>query len=197
MNYSIYAESTPNPEVMKFVSNRMLSSDSSEYTNPKEASGNSLAKELFKFNFIESIFISSNFISIQKKKDVNWEDIALALRSHIVDYLNSQEIQDYTHKDTPKKTNFKKQEAEVVKNKTLSEIEKDIISLLNEYIKPAVEGDGGAIEFVSFKNGIVEVLMKGACSGCPSSTATLKQGILSLLKQKIGNEINDVVAING
>ena len=168
-----------------------------QYHNHIIFHGNSLAKELFKFNFIESIFISSNFISIQKNKDVKWEDIALALRSHIVDYLNSQDIQDYTNKNTSKGTNLKKQEVEVIKNKTFSEIEKNIISLLNEYIKPAVEGDGGAIEFVSFKSGIVEVLMKGACSGCPSSTATLKQGILSLLTQKIGNEIKDVVAING
>ena len=200
MFYSIYAESTPNPEVMKFVSNRMLADKSLEFLNPSEAKKIPMIQKIFSLPFVESIFLSSNFISIKKTSNLEWGEIILELRNFITKILNEDDIQNYTEnieliKDNkvsdPKEINSEK------KNITYSEIEQDIIGLLNEYIRPAVEGDGGAIEFDSFSDGIVKVILKGACSGCPSSTATLKHGIESLLKQKLGEDIKEVVAING
>ena len=200
MFYSIYAESTPNPEVMKFVSNRMLADKSLEFLNPSEAKKIPMIQKIFSLPFVESIFLSSNFISIKKTSNIEWGEIILELRNFITKILNEDDIQNYTENielikesevsDT-KDINSEK------KNITYSEIEQDIIGLLNEYIRPAVEGDGGAIEFDSFADGIVKVILKGACSGCPSSTATLKHGIESLLKQKLGEDIKEVVAING
>ena len=200
MFYSIYAESTPNPEVMKFVSNRMLADKSLEFLNPSEAKEIPMIQKIFSLPFVESIFLSSNFISIKKTSNLEWGEIILELRNFITKILNEDDIQNYTENielikeskvSDPKEINSEK------KNITYSEIERDIIGLLNEYIRPAVEGDGGAIEFDSFSDGIVKVILKGACSGCPSSTATLKHGIESLLKQKIGEDIKEVVAING
>lgn len=200
MFYSIYAESTPNPEVMKFVSNRMLADKSLEFLNPSEAKKIPMIQKIFSLPFVESIFLSSNFISIKKTSNLEWGEIILELRNFITKILNEDDIQNYTENielikenkvSDPKEINSEK------KNITYSEIEQDIIGLLNEYIRPAVEGDGGAIEFDSFSDGIVKVILKGACSGCPSSTATLKHGIESLLKQKLGEDIKEVVAING
>ena len=200
MFYSIYAESTPNPEVMKFVSNRMLADKSLEFLNPSEAKKIPMIQKIFSLPFVESIFLSSNFISIKKTSNLEWGEIILELRNFITKVLNEDDIQNYTENieiEKEKKTSNKEEVISEKKNVTYTEIEQDIIGLLNEYIRPAVEGDGGAIEFDSFSDGIVKVILKGACSGCPSSTATLKHGIESLLKQKIGEEIKEVVAING
>ena len=200
MFYSIYAESTPNPEVMKFVSNRMLADKSLEFLNPSEAKKIPMIQKIFSLPFVESIFLSSNFISIKKTNNIEWGEIILELRNFITKTLNEDDIQNYTENIEIKKDNNESETKEInseKKNITYSEIEQDIIGLLNEYIKPAVEGDGGAIEFDSFSDGIVKVILKGACSGCPSSTATLKHGIESLLKQKLGEEIKEVVSING
>ena len=200
MFYSIYAESTPNPEVMKFVSNRMLADKSLEFLNPSEAKKIPMVQKIFSLPFVESIFLSSNFISIKKTNNIEWGEIILELRNFITKILNEDDIQNYTENieiEKEKKISEKKDINSEKKNVIYSEIEQDIIGLLNEYIKPAVEGDGGAIEFDSFSNGIVKVILKGACSGCPSSTATLKHGIESLLKQKLGEDIKEVVAING
>ena len=200
MFYSIYAESTPNPEVMKFVSNRMLADKSLEFLNPSEAKKIPMIQKIFSLPFVESIFLSSNFISIKKTNNIEWGEIILELRNFITKILNEDDIQNYTENieiEKEKKISEKKDIKPEKKNVIYSEIEQDIIGLLNEYIKPAVEGDGGAIEFDSFSNGIVKVILKGACSGCPSSTATLKHGIESLLKQKLGEEIKEVVSING
>ena len=200
MFYSIYAESTPNPEVMKFVSNRMLADKSLEFLNPSEAKKIPMIQKIFSLPFVESIFLSSNFISIKKTNNIEWGEIILELRNFITKILNEDDIQNYTENieiEKDKKISEKKEINLEKKNIAYSEIEQDIIGLLNEYIKPAVEGDGGAIEFDSFSDGIVKVILKGACSGCPSSTATLKHGIESLLKQKLGEEIKEVVSING
>ena len=200
MFYSIYAESTPNPEVMKFVSNRMLADKSLEFLNPSEAKKIPMIQKIFSLPFVESIFLSSNFISIKKTNNIKWGEIILELRNFITKTLNEDDIQNYTENIEIEKDNNESEKKEVnseKKNITYSEIEQDIIGLLNEYIKPAVEGDGGAIEFDSFSDGIVKVILKGACSGCPSSTATLKHGIESLLQQKLGEEIKEVVSING
>ena len=200
MFYSIYAESTPNPEVMKFVSNRMLADKSLEFLNPSEAKKIPMIQKIFSLPFVESIFLSSNFISIKKTNNIEWGEIILELRNFITKTLNEDDIQNYTENIEIEKDNNESEKKEInseKKNITYSEIEQDIIGLLHEYIKPAVEGDGGAIEFDSFSDGIVKVILKGACSGCPSSTATLKHGIESLLKQKLGEEIKEVVSING
>ena len=200
MFYSIYAESTPNPEVMKFVSNRMLADKSLEFLNPSEAKKIPMIQKIFSLPFVESIFLSSNFISIKKTSNLEWGEIILELRNFITKTLNEDNIQNYTENVEIEKDNNVSEKKEInseKKNITYSEIEQEIIGLLNEYIKPAVEGDGGAIEFDSFSDGIVKVILKGACSGCPSSTATLKHGIESLLKQKLGEEIKEVVSING
>ena len=191
MKYSIYAESTPNPKVMKFVSNKMLADKSIEINNLKEAKGISIAEELLKFPFVESIYLSSNFISVTKINEVEWENIAMQLRVFISDHLNSNEVKNYTeHIDISNKNENKINE---VKIKTFTAKEKKIEDILNEYIKPAVEADGGAITLNYYKKNIVCVDLKGACSGCPSATSTLKQGIEALLKQKINPDI-EVIA---
>ncbi|MAO71407.1 MAG: NifU family protein [Flavobacteriales bacterium] len=196
MNYSIYAESTPNPEVMKFVSNRMLADKSLEILNPSESKKIPIAYELFKLPFVKSIFISSNFVSITKTEDVEWQDIALQLRTYITDFLNSIEIINHTESITTtiKENSESVKEVKIEEETEFEGSEKEIADLLDEYIRPAVEGDGGSITLHSFKDGIVSVTLSGACNGCPSSTVTLKQGIEGLLKQKMGDKIVKVVA---
>ena len=190
MNYSIYAESTPNPEVMKFVANRMLADKSIEVKALKEAKGIIILEELIRFPFVKSIYLSANFISITKTETIKWEDIAMQLRVFIVDHLNSNEVKNYTEdfvsteiksEITPKNNKIRARE--------FNTEEKKIEALLNEYIAPAVEADGGAIILNYYKDNIVCVDLKGACSGCPSSTSTLKGGIEGLLKQKVNPDI--------
>ena len=194
INYSIYAESTPNPEVMKFVANRMLADKSIEITTLAEAKGISIAEELLKFPFVKSIYLSSNFISVSKTGTIAWENIAMQLRIFIADHLNSNDIKNYTE-------NLSSEKVAVVNNtdddkitiKEFTASEKEIEAILNEYIAPAVEADGGAITLNYYKDNVVCVDLKGACSGCPSSTSTLKGGIEALLKQKINPDI-EVIA---
>jgi len=182
MLYSIYAESTPNPEVMKFVSNRTLVNKSIEVSTMLEAQGIAIAEALLKFPFVKSIYIRSNFISISKVDNIEWEDIAMQLRIFIADFLNEQGIKNHT--DHLKEN--QKQDAIISneKKRKFSEKEIEIKSLLEKYIKPAVESDGGAITLKSLEGDIVTVNLKGACDGCPSSTITLKDGIETLLKEK-------------
>jgi len=197
MNYSIYAESTPNPEVMKFVSNRMLADKSLEILMASEGKDIPLVNELFKLPFVKSVFISSNFVSVTKTENVEWQTIALQLRIYIADYLNSIEIINHTESIsiTKNKESESTPERKKEEKREFEGTEKDIVDLLDEYIRPAVEGDGGSIKLHSFKDGIVSVTLSGACNGCPSSSVTLKQGIEGLLKQKIGDKIKEVVAI--
>ena len=190
MNYSIYAESTPNPGVMKFVANRMLADKSIEITEAEQAKDISVAKALFNFPFVKSLYISSNFISISKTDNVEWDMIAMQLRNFITDFLNEEGLKNYTENITEEE--IIKKEVTIEKNSTKIEFtdkEKAIIDLLNEYIKPAVEADGGAITFNSYIGDVVTVNLKGACSGCPSATSTLKGGIESLLNQKVDPNI--------
>lgn len=194
MVYSIYAESTPNPQVMKFVSNRMLFNNSIEISSIKDTKNIKIANELFKFPFIKSLFLSSNFISITKTKDIEWVDIAMHLRTFINDFLNENKLNDITG-DTITSNNTKStKENNTNEKKLFSEDEKKIEKILDEYIAPAVEGDGGSISLDSFKDGIVTVILEGACNGCPSSTITLKQGIETLLKEKMKGKIKEVCA---
>jgi len=190
MNYSIYAESTPNPGVMKFVANRMLVDKSIEITQAEQAKDISVAKALFNFPFVKSLYLSSNFISIAKTDNVEWDMIAMQLRNFITDFLNEEGLKNYTEHITEEE--IIKTEVKAEKNTEKIEFtdkEKAIIDLLNEYIKPAVEADGGAITFNSYVGDVVTVNLKGACSGCPSATSTLKGGIESLLNQKVDPNI--------
>ena len=186
MLYSIYAESTPNPEVMKFVSNRMLADKSIEISSMIEAKDISIAEALLKFPFVKSIYLHSNFISISKTKTVEWGDIAIQLRIFIADFLNDQGIKNYTENI---KEIEKKETSIAASKKEFSDEELEIEALLDQYIKPAVESDGGEIALKSLKENIVTVKLKGACSGCPSASMTLKGGIETLLKQKFNSDI--------
>ncbi len=194
MNYSIYAESTPNPGVMKFVANRMLVDKSIEITQAEQAKDISVAKALFNFPFVKSLYLSSNFISIAKTDNVEWDMIAMQLRNFITDFLNEEGLKNYTENITEEEIIKSEVKSEVSTEKSTEKIEftdkeKAIIDLLNEYIKPAVEADGGAITFNSYVGDVVTVNLKGACSGCPSATSTLKGGIESLLNQKVDPNI--------
>ena len=198
MFYSIYAESTPNPEVMKFVSNRMLADKSIEFLTDDDAKQIPMIHKIFSLEYVESVFLSSNFISIKKKNDIEWGEILIEIRNFITTLLNEDDIQNYTEDIIVKeKEEVKLSPKNKQANNKRSDEENEIIQILDEYIRPAVEGDGGAIEFDSFSEGIVKVVLKGACSGCPSSTLTLKSGIESLLVQKLGDKVKEVVALNG
>ena len=192
MFYTIYAESTPNPTTMKFVANKKLVNHSVEAKSPEEAKKINIAQKLFMFPFVENVFLSNNFISITKNRSVEWEDIAMQLREFILDFINNNKIEILDHS----KDNLKNLIKTKKKKTSTTEIDNQIISLIDNYIKPAVESDGGAIEFHSFENGTVTVVLKGSCSGCPSSQATLKNGVEQLLKDKVGEKIKEVIALN-
>ena len=188
---SIYAESTPNPSVMKFVANKRLTDSSLEYKNIDQAKQASLALELFNFSYVKEIFVSENYISITKDDSKDWNNIVLELREFILRALEMNKV--LTNNFNSKKNISKK------KKTPRSKIEKKIISILEEYVKPAVASDGGDIIFDSYQkvNKKVNVILQGACSGCPSSTITLKNGIENILKDMLPGEINSVNAING
>ena len=183
---SIYTESTPNPSVLKFVSNKLIVEDSFEFNNIDEAQEMEFAKKLFEFPYIKSIYISKNFVSITKYDLKNWDEVTLELRNFIKNYLENNKI------------DFKTKKVEV-KEIQLDDTSKQIISILDEYIKPAVSSDGGNILFDSYDpdKKLVKVVLQGACSGCPSSTVTLKNGIENMLKEIWGDKISKVEAING
>ena len=188
---SIYAESTPNPSVMKFVANKRLTDSNVEYKNIDQAEQASLALELFNFSYVKEIFVSENYISITKDDSKDWNNIVLELREFILRALEMNK--EFTNNFNYKKNISKK------KKIPRSKIEKKIISILEEYVKPAVASDGGDIIFDSYQkvNKKVNVILQGACSGCPSSTITLKNGIENILKDMLPGEINSVNAING
>ena len=200
MSFTIYMESTPNPKVMKFVANKILTEDSIELLNNKNSDQVPLAMELFKFPFIKSIFISYNFISITKNNDIDWHEISTEVREFINNYLNKNGFVNNFKSSENIESQIKNDDIiqhKQIDTKNLSDFEKNIVSIIEQYIQPAVAADGGSIVFKSFEEGVVYVILKGACSGCPSSTITLKQGIENLLKQKLGNDIKEVMAYNG
>ena len=198
---SVYAESTPNPKVMKFVANRaIIQGDSVEFMNLDEAKNSPLAIKLFHFPFVKEVFIARNFVSLTKYEMMEWEDIVMELREFIREYLADggvvvEEVQEAD--STTDATVEASPELEEVKPEELGEIETRIVDILEEYVTPAVESDGGNIRFISYEEGKVSVLLQGACSGCPSSTVTLKQGIESILKKMLPTLVTEVVAING
>ena len=183
---SIYTESTPNPAVLKFVSNKIIVEESFEFNNIDEAKNMDFAKKLFEFAFVKSIYISKNFVSITKNDSRSWDEVSLELRDFIKKYLGNNQI------------TYSKKEINEEKN-NLDETSKKIISILDEYIKPAVASDGGNILFESYdpNKKLVRVILQGACSGCPSSTVTLKNGIETMLREMLSDKVNSVIAING
>ncbi|MBE7689226.1 NifU family protein [Tenacibaculum piscium] len=190
----IYAEVTPNPAVMKFGSNKALTQTDVEFKNIEEASKSSpLAQELFGFSFVKEIFISENYVSITKYDMIEWNEVHQEMRSFIRSYIQDGKT---IIKELPKQKTTENVE---IPKEDLTDTEAKIVDILDEYIKPAVASDGGNIAFQSYdeKTKRVNVILQGACSGCPSSTVTLKNGIETMLKEMLPNQINEVVAING
>ena len=192
----VYAEVTPNPAVMKFGTTKSLTTTDVECKNIDEANATSpLAQALFHFPFVKEVFISENYISITKFDMVEWNEIYPELRTFILKYLQENKT---IIKQLPKAAKENKSTESVVPE-NLDETSTKIVSILDEYIKPAVASDGGNIAFRSYdkESKVVSVILQGACSGCPSSTITLKNGIETMLKDMLPNQINEVVAING
>lgn len=192
----VYAEVTPNPSVMKFGTNQSLTTTDVECKNIDEANATSpLAQELFHFPFVKEVFISENYVSITKFEMVEWNEIHPELREFIRVYLQNNKT---IIKQLPTAVAASKETTPTVAV-DLDETSAKIVSILDEYIKPAVASDGGNIAFRSYdqESKVVSVILQGACSGCPSSTITLKNGIETMLKDMLPNQINEVVAING
>ena len=193
---TVYAESTPNPAVIKFVANKKLVPNMLEFTSIDDAKHSPFAIELFHFPFVKSVFIDENYVSITKYDMAEWNDITMELREFIRSYIeNGKEIisadapEIKKHSETAKEESFE----------TLDDISKEIINILEEYVKPAVASDGGNIQFESYDSETkkVKVILQGACSGCPSSTYTLKSGIENMLKEMLKGKVETVEAING
>jgi len=197
---------TPNPAAMKFVADRGLVTGGMqvEYRSKNEANGSSpLAEELFNFPFVTNVFISSNFVTVTKDESLGWEMIVMQLREYIREWLMENEVAvsavtaEILHrtKATPEAIEAAIESGSMDYSQfEVTEFDEQIRSLLEEFVKPAVEMDGGAIDFMAYKDKRVYVQLKGSCSGCPSSTATLKGGIENLLKAKMPDMIEEVVA---
>ena len=183
---NIYTEANPNPNSMKFVANYMLVQEGATYDFPdvETAKESKLATELFQYEYVKRVFIMNNFVTVTKDEQVDWHDIALSLKKHIKDYLVA---------DKPI-LNLETIGGNETIDENEPEINQKIRNILDEYVKPAVETDGGAISFHSYQDGVVKVLLQGACSGCPASTMTLKSGIENLLVRMLPNEVKEVVA---
>ncbi len=191
---TVYAESTPNPATMKFVANRLIIEPNRivEYLHPEQCEGSPLGRELFKDGYVKALFFSNNFVSITKMDNQEWPSLISPVREFLQDYFTKglPVIETYPE---PAPTSEITEKTEEIRS---GSPEESIINLLEEYIKPAVEQDGGAISFRSFKDGVVTVALQGSCSGCPSSKVTLKMGIENLLKRMVP-EVNEVVAEEG
>ena len=197
---TLYAEMTPNPLTMKFVSNKhlVLSDNNVVFENINDARGYSpLAEALFDFPFVDTVFMASNFITVTKTDNVDWDFIVMELREFIREWIaNGKEV--IIRMPNPKATNEIPQDSESDTNEERPHFEPHaldnvIINLLNDYVRPAVENDGGAIDFIGFNDGKVYVELKGSCAGCPSSTQTLKGGIENLLTSNL-EEVKEVIA---
>lgn len=184
-NIHIYLESNPNPNSLKFVLNEVLIPDgmSFDFPNPESAKEAPLALELFQYPYVNRVFYMSNFVTVTKNEDVQWIEVQGTIKNHIKKFLEEGKlILDSKAPETEEET----EDSETVKK---------IKNILDEYIKPAVEQDGGAITFHSFKEGVVTVTLQGSCSGCPSSTITLKAGIENLFKNMMPGEVKSVEAL--
>ncbi len=181
----IQIENTPNPDSLKFVSEKILSTiGTEEFKKDQEKEVKiPFIKELLNFKGVELILLSENFLSVKKTKDVSWNELKPMVISHLNDYLEK-------NKDPILRNNEKIAQDTNNKNETVNKI----IEVLDSKIRPAVARDGGDIKFKSFENGVVKVQLQGSCSGCPSSLMTLKQGVQNLLKHYI-KEVNTVEAV--
>lgn len=187
---SIYTEMTPNPSTMKFVANKLLYPGKSiDFQDETQVAASPLAKELFSFPFIKGVFIASNFVTLTKTNDVeDWQDVIPSVKQFLKEYLENggvvvidEEVQKM------------KQEATNTVSADDDDVVKRVKELLENYVKPAVEMDGGAIQFKSYNDGTVNLMLQGSCSGCPSSMVTLKAGIEGMMKRMIP-EVKEVVA---
>lgn len=185
---SIYTEMTPNPETMKFVANKLLYPGKSiDFPEEVDAFPSPLAQELFGFPFVKGVFIASNFVTLTKTQETQWEEITPFIRQFLKEYLESD-----------KAVINEEQVREKQENKNLvssddTDVVKRIKEMLENYVKPAVEMDGGAIQYLDYENGRVKLMLQGSCSGCPSSMITLKAGIEGMMKRMIP-EVKEVVA---
>lgn len=186
---SIYTEMTPNPETMKFVANKLLYPGKSiDFAEESLAAPSPLAKELFGFPFVKGVFIASNFVTLTKTAETeDWQDVIPAIKQFLKDYLenggtvvNEEELAQMQ----PSGNTVHADDDDIVKR---------VKELLENYVKPAVEMDGGAIQFKSYEDGVVNLMLQGSCSGCPSSMITLKAGIEGMMKRMIP-EVKEVVA---
>jgi Fe-S cluster biogenesis protein NfuA len=193
--YMIYAEVTPNPATMKFVANHLLTQNGAiyEFNQESETKLAPFAQRLFSFPFIKKVFITQNFITLTKMEGIEWDEVMLELREYISNYLNAgQPLFDENIESNS--TSISTEDQGITDHaKADTPLEERIVEILDEYIRPAVEGDGGAIHFKSFEDGKLNVVLKGACSGCPSSSITLKAGIKALFERMLP-EVKEVVA---
>lgn len=181
--WNIYAEQTPNPETMKFVFNKMILPDEAEdYPTKEKANASPLAKSLFEFSFVNGVFVMNNFVTITRSPETEWHEITPIVKEFLKAYVEAGEPISYKSD----KSNIQGADNIIVAQ---------ILDILDTYIKPAVENDGGMISFKSFneESGLVTVELKGSCSGCPSSTVTLKRGIEGLLTRMVP-QVKEVVA---
>ena len=192
---TVYGETTPNPSALKFVVSRMLTKNAVEYKNIDQTASSPLAKELFKFPYVKEVFIDENYISVTKYDINDWQEITLEVRTFIKQFIeNGGTVLDESLIEVATKNDVTKDEA----FDKLDVTSQQIINILEEYVKPAVAADGGNIAFDSYNetDKVVKVILQGACSGCPSSTFTLKSGIENMLKSMLNDEKITVEALN-
>ncbi len=189
----IYVESTPNPSVLKFGTNKMLAKEDFEYKDSEHCLNSPLAQALFAFPFVAEVYIADNYISITKQGAIEWPEIMTEMRDFLKNYLDSGKL------IIDDSVQVEKEVIQAVDPSTLEGTAAEIAKILDEQIRPAVAADGGNILFNDYnkENQVVKVILQGACSGCPSSTITLKNGIEATLKEMLPNQIKEVVAING
>ena len=194
--FMIYAEVTPNPATMKFVANHLLAENGNvyEFKSESEAGPSPFAQRLFSFPFVTAVFIAQNFITISKMDGIEWDEVMLEIREYMSNYLNAgQPVLSESAKSIAMDVDSIEDIGQTDHNLADGPIEEQIVEILDDYVRPAVEGDGGAIHFKSFDEGKLTVVLKGACNGCPSSTVTLKSGIQALFDRMLP-EVKEVIA---
>jgi Fe-S cluster biogenesis protein NfuA len=187
--FSIYAEMTPNPMAMKFVADRMLLPEGAqlEFLKKEDATSSPVALKLFELPFVKGVYITTNFITVLKNDKAMWDDVVFDVRDYIKEFMQNggkvwvAPTMPEVKSDAPVETPV----AVVNHARPANEVEEKIVEVLDSYVKPAVENDGGLILFHSFKDGVVTLQLKGSCSGCPSSTLTLKSAVEQLLKRMV------------
>ena len=177
----VQTEVTPNPNSLKFLPGKKVSNSGPYEITNKDQINNELVKNILSINGVEGVFLGKDFISINKSEETKWDEIKHIVISHINDFYSNGK-------------NFVIDENIIEEKSDLDEIEKKIVKILDQKIRPAVARDGGDIKFKEYKDGVVKVQLQGSCSGCPSSTMTLKQGVQNLLCHYLP-EVKEVIAI--